>query len=181
MHDAAAHFVNATSKIKEFRSSLDGVITSARNLRCDVEALVKEHELTLEDISASLSKELDIVFETIKSEFSEPPPEDQDERYKYRARKIASALSQVRAVFMRASSSWGMPEQEAEIWFDNVEPQLSKVLNITGTLQSPQYIPTWSHKLLRITDWPASQHYECNACRRSCVHNSGGLDIASNI
>ncbi|KAF8517715.1 hypothetical protein BU17DRAFT_91581 [Hysterangium stoloniferum] len=134
LEDASNTFSTASEKIHEFKSTIADIVSKTETLRNEVQNEIAKHNLTIEDISHKLSAELATVFEELKTEFSEPLPENKTERYKQRETMISSAMSKIENAFVNCAATWDMSEDNARVRFQTISPQVQKIVLVAGNI-----------------------------------------------
>jgi len=123
LKDAAAEYASIADKINDFEKSMNQVVTSAETLA----KMILEHVPNREEFQNRFEVERSHAWETLKEEFSEPLPEDQTERYKQQAIRVARALNMTENALVKVG---GLPEADVRTEFDNTKPHIRKALLI---------------------------------------------------
>ncbi|TFK44810.1 hypothetical protein BDQ12DRAFT_36758 [Crucibulum laeve] len=132
LHDAANRYNVAAEKITEFKGEILQVVSNTQSLAKGLSAALEEHGFTLDDISEKLSLEFALVMEEMKTELSEPLPEDQTDRYRVRATMISISLQKVENAFVKVMAMCAISESDARSRFQELRPGIEHVLLITG-------------------------------------------------
>jgi hypothetical protein len=149
LNEAATTIPLAAAKITEFKESMAQVVITSNKLREDIEAAAKERGLTLEQISERLSEEFDLIFQELQGEFPEILPEDDDGRHTERVRVLSWIMPKVENSLVKVTSLWGIPESNTRMKFQEIEPHVTNVVLVVGTLFVFDPITTTSHCLLQ--------------------------------
>ncbi|KAF8964406.1 hypothetical protein BDZ97DRAFT_1816389 [Flammula alnicola] len=127
-------YAAATDKIQEFQESMKSLVDSAAGLHIGPNSALDKRTAALEDFTQKLSVEIDAVIEELRSELSEPLPEDQTERYKRREAVVDFALDKIEGALVKACGILGIADAEAREKFSHVKPHIRHVVLVTGNL-----------------------------------------------
>jgi len=127
LNDAAAEYTLIADKINDFEKSMNQVVTNAETLA----KMILKDVPNREELQNRFEVEGSRAWESLKEEFSEPLPEDQTERYKQQATRIARALDMTEDALVKVC---GLPEADVRAEFDNIKPHISKTLLIMVNL-----------------------------------------------
>ena len=120
LEDAAAEYASIADKIKDVEQSMAQVVTSAETLA----KLILTYVPNREEFQDLFEVELSRAWETLKEEFSEPLPEDQTERYKQEAIRLARALNMTEVALGKICGA------DVRTEFDNIKPHIRKAMLI---------------------------------------------------
>jgi len=134
--ESAHQFPSVSDRIAEFKTSVQDLVRSVEALKMGLQAqgLVARTNINIDfdEFCRMLSKEIDIVLEQLKAEFSEPLPEDRSEGYKKREEAVDRALDKLENALVKVYGHWHIPEAEAKERFSHVKAQIRRVVLLVG-------------------------------------------------
>ncbi|KAF8813511.1 hypothetical protein BYT27DRAFT_7158431 [Phlegmacium glaucopus] len=123
-----------SDKIVEFQEAMRRVTTNT-------EAMLKSLEdIDLKEFQDRLDVELGHAFEELEKEFSEPPPENQAERYERQKAMITHALEIFEDALVVVCGHWKIPEDTVRTRFDDIKPYIFHGLLIVANYPVPVLI-----------------------------------------
>ena len=109
LHDAASSYAAVSDKIDDFKGTMSSLVSTTGKLRQEFQSKAFEN-VTLDQISEMLSKELSVVVENLQDEFPSP---DHAEHHEERVQTISRVLAQVEACVVRVSEATGVSPDNA--------------------------------------------------------------------
>jgi len=131
---SAVQFPSVADKIAELKASVQDLVKSAEALAHPQGSLVARTDIKIDfdEFRRRLSDKIDIILEELKTEFSEPLPEDRSEGYKKREEVVDRALEKLEGALVEVYGHWHVPEAEARERFSQVKPQIRRVVLLVG-------------------------------------------------
>ncbi|TFK20787.1 hypothetical protein FA15DRAFT_673189 [Coprinopsis marcescibilis] len=134
LSDSRKRFTDVAADIDDFKDTMNRLVSLANEIGTEFHDSLETHHLTKEDLHNILSAELGKVVQTLNEEFQEPLPENRDERYQERERRLNRGIDAVEIAFVKMCAAFKMPEAEARAKFSEFQPELYHVLIITGNI-----------------------------------------------
>ncbi|KAF8958345.1 hypothetical protein BDZ97DRAFT_1842278 [Flammula alnicola] len=127
-------FAAVADEIQEFKETMHRLVDSAEGLHTSLKSMLDNDRAGagFEGFTQLLSVEIDAVIEELRSEFSEPLPEDQTERYKKRKAVVSFTLDKIEDAFVKGSSILAIPEADARDKFSDVKRHICEVVLIAA-------------------------------------------------
>lgn len=120
-----------TQRLHQLKFNMAHLVTSASELRSELQDTIKHTNVSIDGISKTLTAELDIVLEALKVEF--PPPSNAT-HHEARFQKISLMLSKAEDATLRILVSHGITEEAARPQLDKVKGATEATLVVLGTL-----------------------------------------------
>ncbi|KIJ42338.1 hypothetical protein M422DRAFT_254408 [Sphaerobolus stellatus SS14] len=137
LHDAATKVVPAAAeKIREFFEKMKQLVQDCSAFRDEFSnnKLGIRSTLSLKEISAKLSTELNVVLEELQAEFGKEDTVDDDKRKKEREIMIGRALEKIGVALVKVAKSVKANEEAVKTGYEKIVPQLKSILMVLGNL-----------------------------------------------
>jgi hypothetical protein len=124
----------ANKTLEEFKASIADVVFKVQAMERNIHNDLEAHGISSDRIFDMLSAQLPSMFEGLKAEFSELPPEKPTAECACKDPVVARFLDMVEDWFVTISSLWHMPEGDARRSFGIIKPELCRAIIITGEI-----------------------------------------------
>jgi hypothetical protein len=128
LQDATLTYASAASGITDVKLSMSHLIERTQIMKASV---VEQHGKSVHDLYEILAVEMAKLADEIKDDF---PPPDHAENHGERQILMAKILLKVEGGVVRAAVAVGIPEHEARVHFEAMEPHIRSILVTAGDL-----------------------------------------------
>ncbi|KZP05900.1 hypothetical protein FIBSPDRAFT_877026 [Athelia psychrophila] len=128
LDDATVTYASAASRIEDVELSMTHLIERTEAMKASI---VEQHGKSVDDLYDLLAAEMGKLAQEIKEAF---PPPDHAENHAERQLVMAKILTKVNDGVIRAVVAAGIPEDEAKVHFEAMEPHILNILVTTGDL-----------------------------------------------